>query len=109
MFWAFLNDHPRNPEVFIDATFGTWGVEEYTADHETFGARTGAGEGQSVLPLVPRTARSILPMSVRRQAAVGQCMARKEEARVDAVARGCVVMAVALPVRICAERSWNVQ
>src|SRR5689334_12371504 len=27
VFWAFLYDHPGNPEVFIDATFGTWGVD----------------------------------------------------------------------------------
>lgn len=47
VFWAFLYDHPGNPEVFIDATFGTWGVEGYTADHATFGARTGAVEGES--------------------------------------------------------------
>lgn len=47
VFWAFLYDHPGNPEVFIDATFGTWGVEGYTADHETFGSRTGAVEGQA--------------------------------------------------------------
>lgn len=47
VFWAFLYDHPGAPEVFIDATFGTWSIEGYTADHETFGARTGAVEGQS--------------------------------------------------------------
>lgn len=45
VFWAFLYDHPGNPEVYIDATFGTWAVEGYTADHETFGSRTGAVEG----------------------------------------------------------------
>ena len=45
VFWAFLYDHPGNPEVLIDATFGTWGIEGYTADHETFGARTGAVDG----------------------------------------------------------------
>lgn len=45
VFWAFLYNHPGNPEVYVDATFGTWGVEGFTADHETFGARTGAIEG----------------------------------------------------------------
>jgi hypothetical protein len=49
VFWAFLYDHPGNPEVFIDATFGTWGIEGYTADHVTFGARTGKVEGQSTV------------------------------------------------------------
>lgn len=44
VFWAFLYDHPGNPEVYIDATFGTWGIEGQTQDHVTFGARTGAVE-----------------------------------------------------------------
>ena len=41
VFWAYLYDHPGNPEVFIDAAFGTWGVDSDTRDHETFGSRTG--------------------------------------------------------------------
>ena len=40
VFWAFLYDHPEGPEVFLDATFGTWGTSEYT-DHVSFGSRTG--------------------------------------------------------------------
>lgn len=44
VFWAFLYDHPGNPEVFIDVTLGTWEPEGYSADHVTFGSRTGAVE-----------------------------------------------------------------
>ncbi len=44
VFLAFLYDHPGNPEVFLDVTFGTWGSDdpESYADHVTFGARTGS-------------------------------------------------------------------
>jgi hypothetical protein len=44
VFWAFLYDHPGNREVFIDATFGTWGVDGFSEDHVTFGSRTGPVE-----------------------------------------------------------------
>ncbi len=44
VFWAHLYDHPGNREVFIDATFGTWGVDGYSEDHVTFGSRTGPVE-----------------------------------------------------------------
>ncbi len=43
VFTAFLYDHPGNPEVFIDTTFGTWGGDSVD-DHETFGSRTGRVE-----------------------------------------------------------------
>jgi hypothetical protein len=43
-FWTFLYDHPGNPKVFIDVTLGTWEPEGYSADHVTFGSRTGAVE-----------------------------------------------------------------
>ena len=43
VFGAFLYDHPGDPEVYIDATFGTFGSDETAyADHVTFGSRTGA-------------------------------------------------------------------
>lgn len=43
VFGAFLYDHPGNPEVYIDATFGTFGQDDPAshADHITFGSRTG--------------------------------------------------------------------
>ena len=43
VFGASLYDHPGNPEVYIDATFGTFGVDDPAADadHVTFGSRTG--------------------------------------------------------------------
>ena len=44
VFWAFLYDHPGGREVFIDATFGTWGGDGDVADHVTFGSRTGPVE-----------------------------------------------------------------
>ena len=44
VFWAFLYDHLGDREVFIDATFGTWGEAESSDDHVTFGSRTGQVE-----------------------------------------------------------------
>ena len=43
VFGAFLYDHPGNPEVYIDATLGTFGGDgpAANADHATFGSRTG--------------------------------------------------------------------
>ena len=41
VFAAFLYDHPGNPEVFTDVTFGSWGEGADYADHLTFGSRTG--------------------------------------------------------------------
>jgi hypothetical protein len=44
VFGAFLYDHPGNPEVYVDATFGTFGSDDEAAyaDHVTFGSRTGS-------------------------------------------------------------------
>jgi hypothetical protein len=44
VFWAFLYDHHGVREVFSDVIFGTWGDDDFTADHVTFGSRTGPVE-----------------------------------------------------------------
>ena len=44
VFLAFLYDHQGIREVFTDVIFGTWGDDEFTADHVTFGSRTGPVE-----------------------------------------------------------------
>ena len=48
VFHAFLYHHRDNPEIFIDATLGTWDVDGDSSDHVTFGARTGYLENGQV-------------------------------------------------------------